>query len=311
MRRRSSDDRDAAAGDGGTHGEEGSFGGGRPDGRGSPPDLGSMREVAALLARHGLAPDKGYGQNFLIDRRALAAVAEAADPPPGAAVLEVGPGLGALTRALAERGAEVLALELDARLLPALRETTDALSSVEVRIGDAMRFDHGEMPTGSYLVSNLPYQIATALLARALESGRYRRIAVLVQREVAERLVARPGDPGFGAYSLFCQHFASARIVRDVSPGCFLPAPKVTSSIVRIDPHPGVGPDPATFALVRDGFRHRRKTLRKNLVGAGHDAAAVSTALGALELDGRVRAEALELETWRKLRAALAAPREP
>lgn len=263
------------------------------------------------MARHGLTPDKGYGQNFLIDRRALAAVVDAADPPPGAAVLEVGPGLGALTHALAARDVHVLALELDARLLPALRETTDALSNVEVRIGDAMRFDHADMPPGSYLVSNLPYQIATALLARALESGRYRRIAVLVQREVAERLVARPGDPGFGAYSLLCQHFASARIVRDVSPGCFLPAPKVTSSIVRIDPHPGVGPDAATFSLVREGFRHRRKTLRKNLVAAGHDAAAVSAALDALELDGRVRAEALDLETWRRLRAALGAPLEP
>ena len=278
---------------------------------GAPPDLGSIREVVALLARHGLAPDKGYGQNFLIDRRALAAVVDAADPPAGATVLEVGPGLGALTRALAERGTNVVALELDARLLPALRETTDAYPNVDVRAADAMRFAHTEMPEGAYLVSNLPYQIATALLAEALSSGRYRRMAVLVQREVAERLVARPGAPGFGAYSLLVQHFAAARIVRDVSPGCFLPAPKVTSSVVRIDPHPGVHPDPATFALIREGFRHRRKTLRKNLVTAGRDAAVVDASLDALGLDRRVRAEALELETWRRLRAALDAPRTP
>jgi len=278
---------------------------------GAPPDLGSIRAVASLLARHGLAPDKGYGQNFLIDRRALAAVVDAADPPPGACVLEVGPGLGALTRALAERGAKVLALELDARLLPALRETTDAYPNVELRIGDAMRFAHAEMPEGAYLVSNLPYQIATALLAEALTSGRYRRMALLVQREVAERIVARPGDPGFGAYSLLCQHFAAARIVRDVSPGCFLPPPKVTSSIVRIDPHPGVRPDTSTFALIREGFRHRRKTLRKNLVTAGHDSAVTSASLDALGLDPRVRAEELQLETWRDLRAALDASRTP
>jgi len=276
---------------------------------GAPPDLGSIREVVALLARHGLAPDKGFGQNFLIDRRALAAVVDAADPPAGAHVLEIGPGLGALTRALAERGANVLALELDTRLLPALRETTDAYPNVEVRAGDAMRFAHAEMPEGAYLVSNLPYQIATAVLAEALSSGRYRRLSVLVQREVAERLVARPGDPGFGAYSLVIQHYAAARIVRDVSPGCFLPAPKVTSSIVRIDPHPDARPDPETFALIREGFRHRRKTLRKNLVTAGRDAAAVSEALDAASLDSRVRAEALDLETWRRLRAALDAPR--
>jgi 16S rRNA (adenine1518-N6/adenine1519-N6)-dimethyltransferase len=272
-----------------------------------PPDLGSAREVRALLARHGLTPDKGFGQNFLIDRRALAAVVDAGDPAPGATVLEVGPGLGALTRALAERGARVLALELDARLLPALRETTDRYPNVEVRQGDAMRFDHAELPQGASLIANLPYQVATALLAEALRSGRYRRIAVLVQREVAERIVARPGAPGFGAFSLLCEHFAESRIVRDVAPGCFLPPPKVTSSIVRIDPRPGVGDDPATFALIRQGFRHRRKTLRKNLVTAGHAASAVTDALAALALDANVRAEALDLASWRRLRERLPA----
>jgi 16S rRNA (adenine1518-N6/adenine1519-N6)-dimethyltransferase len=273
---------------------------------GGAPDLGSAREVRALLARHGLAPDKGFGQNFLIDRRALAAVVEAGDPGPDTTVLEVGPGLGALTRALAERGASVLALELDARLLPALRETTDRYPNVEVRQGDAMRFSHATMPEGSSLIANLPYQIATALLAEALRSGRYRRIAVLVQREVAERIVARPGDAGFGAFSLTCEHFAEARIVRDVAPGCFLPPPKVTSSIVRLDPRPGVEDDPATFALIRQGFRHRRKTLRKNLVAAGYAASTVVGALDRVGLDARVRAEALDLATWRRLRARLA-----
>lgn len=277
------------------------------DGRtGARPDLGSAREVRALLARYGLSPDKGFGQNFLIDRSALAAVVAAGDPPDGATVLEVGPGLGALTGALAERGAHVIALELDARLLPALRETTDRFRRVEVRHGDAMRFDHASLPEGAYLISNLPYQLSTALLAEALRSARYRRIAVLVQREVAERITAGPGDPGFGAFSLLCEHFAEARIVRDVAPGCFLPAPKVTSSIVRLDPRPGVSDDPDTFALIRDGFRHRRKTLRKNLVAAGHDARAVDAAITALGLDLRVRAEVLDLTTWRRLRAALA-----
>jgi 16S rRNA (adenine1518-N6/adenine1519-N6)-dimethyltransferase len=289
-------------------------GGERPDapGAGAPPDLGSARQVRALLARHGLTPDKGLGQNFLIDRRALEAVVAAADPPPGAAVLEVGPGLGALTRALAERGARVLALELDARLLPALRETTDRFPErVEVRRLDALRFDHREMPSGSYLASNLPYQIATALLAEALASGRYRRIGVLVQREVAERIVAGPGDPGFGAFSLICRHFAEARIVRTVGPGCFLPPPKVTSAVVRLEPRPGVAADPATFGLIRAGFRHRRKTLRKNLTAAGLEPERVTVALEELGLDPRVRAEALDLDAWRALRARLPIPPGP
>ena len=277
-------------------------------GPGGPPDLGSVREVRALLARHGLAPDKSFGQNFLVDRRALAAVVDAADPPAGATVLEVGPGLGALTRVLAERGARVLALELDGRLLPALRETTDAFPSVEVRRTDAMRFDHAEMPEGSYLIANLPYQIATALLAEALASRRYRRMAVLVQREVAERIVAGPDHTGFGAFSLMCRHWAEARIVRTVAPGCFLPPPKVTSAIVRLDPRPGVGLDPDTFALIRDGFRHRRKTLRKNLRAAGRDLGAVDAALAGLGLDPRIRAEALDLGQWRELAARLGPP---
>jgi 16S rRNA (adenine1518-N6/adenine1519-N6)-dimethyltransferase len=207
---------------------------------------------------------------------------------------------------LAERGAQVLALELDARLLPALRETTDAFADrVEVRRGDAMRFDHAEMPAGSVLASNLPYQIATALLAEALASGRYRRMGLLVQREVAERIVARPGEPGFGAFSLVCRHYAEARIVRTVAPGCFLPPPKVTSAVVRLDPRPGATPDPRAFALIRAGFRHRRKTLRKNLAAAGLEPATVDEVVRDLGLDPRVRAEALDLATWRALRDRL------
>lgn len=284
-----------------------------PDGGGSDPseparapDLGSVREVRELLARYGLAPDKGLGQNFLVDRRALAAVADTAELPPSAHVLEVGPGLGALTAALAVRARHVLALELDARLLPALRETTEVHANVEVRRSDAMAFDHEEMPEGSFLVSNLPYQIATALLAAALESCRYRRMAILVQREVAQRITAAPGEAGFGAFSLLCAHFALARIVRDVAPGCFLPPPKVVSSIVRLDVREEARPDPRLFALVHEGFRHRRKTLVGNLRSAGHDRDEVVRVLAELGLDPRVRAEVLPLATWRRLRDRLA-----
>lgn len=274
-----------------------------PDG---PPDLGSLREVRALLARHGLAPDRALGQNFLVDRHALEAIADAAELPADATVLEVGPGLGALTAQLATRAGRVVSLELDRRLLPALEETVRHHPNVEVRRADAMRFDHDEMPPGSFLVANLPYQISTALLAAALESGRYRRLVVLVQREVAERVVASPGEPGFGAFSLLCAHWAERRVVRHVAPGAFLPPPKVTSSVVRLDARPGAEADPALFRLIRDGFRHRRKTLRGNLRSAGADAARVEAAFAELGLDPRVRAEALPLATWRRLADRLA-----
>lgn len=270
-----------------------------------PPDLSRLRDVRAVLARHGLSPDKGYGQNFLIDRNALQTMVETADPPAGATVLEVGPGLGVLTAALAARDVTLVALELDGRLVPALRETTDAWPNVDVRLQDAVTFDHATMPQGSILASNLPYNVATHVIADALASGRYARMAVLVQREVAERIVARPGDDGFGAFSLLVEHFAAARIVRDVPPGCFYPAPKVTSSIVRLDPRPNVHPDERTFGWIRLGFRHRRKTLRKNLVAAGVPSHVVDDTLANLGLDGRVRAEALSLATWYRVADAL------
>ncbi len=271
----------------------------------TPPDLGSAGQVRDLLRRHHLTPDKGYGQNFLVDRAALRAVVDAGDPGPDDVVLEVGPGLGALTRALAERAGRVLALELDGRLLPALRETTESLPNVEVRRADAVRFDHAEMPQGALLVSNLPYQVATAVVGAALASGRYRRLAVLVQREVAERMAARPNDPAFGAFSLVCRHWAEVRVVRHVAPGAFLPPPKVASSIVRFDVRSDARDRPELFALIRSGFRHRRKTLRKNLTAAGIDAAAVVRSLDALGRDPMVRAEALELEEWERLATEL------
>ncbi len=274
----------------------------KPNPLADPPDLSSLREVRALLDRHGLRPDKGFGQNFLVDRSALHAIVEAAHLPPNATVLEVGPGLGVLTAALAERSGRVISLELDRRVLPALEETTGAWPHVEVLHQDAVQFDHLAMPEGSYFVSNLPYQVATAILADALASRRYVRLVVLVQREVAERIIARPGESAFGAYSLLIEHYGEARIVRDVAAGCFHPPPNVTSSIVRIDVRPDAEPDEALFTLIRAGFQHRRKTLRKNLVGHGYSASAVDAGLAALGVDPRIRAEVLTLQQWRTLK---------
>lgn len=258
-----------------------------------------------MLGRHGLRADKGFGQNFLVDRRALEAIVAAAEVGPEDTVLEVGPGLGVLTRELADRAGRVLALELDARLLPVLEETLAGRGNVEVRHQDALRFDLQGLPEGSLLVANLPYNVATPILARALESGRFARLTFLVQREVGERLAAAPGDAGFGALSLLVAHFGRARVVRHVAPGAFQPPPDVTSSVVRIDVDPAARPDPELFGLIRDAFRHRRKTLAKNLRMAGHPRDRVEAALAALGVDGRVRAEALPLERFRELRDEL------
>ncbi|MEJ2357737.1 MAG: 16S rRNA (adenine(1518)-N(6)/adenine(1519)-N(6))-dimethyltransferase RsmA [Deinococcales bacterium] len=249
--------------------------GGDASAAGRTRPLTSPSRIAALLERHGLTPDKG------------------------------------LTVELAARARRVVSVELDRRLAPALAETLRSLANVELIQGDAVRFDFSTLPEGSVLVANLPYNVATAVLTRALESGRFTRMAFLVQREVADRLTAEAGSPAFGALTLLVRHFGRARRVRHVPPGAFLPPPKVTSSIVRIDLRPDALPDPALFAFIRTGFAHRRKTLAKNLAMAGYAREAVHGALDRLGLDRRVRAEALDLDAFRALIEHLQAREDP
>lgn len=269
--------------------------------------LTSVRVVRALLERHGLRADKRFGQHFLTDQAVVAAVVAAADVGSRDEVWEVGPGVGVLTRALAERAERVVSIELDGRLLPLLEQTLAGHDNVELRHADALRVDLAEARPGSVLAANLPYNVGTAVLLRALSAGRFRRIGVLVQLEVAERLVARAGERAFGSLSLHVAHYGSARITRRVAAGAFMPPPAVTSAVVAIDLAPDVQSDPRTFALVRRGFAHRRKTLLANLRMAGLSADAVRAALDACGLDPRVRAEALDLATFRRLARSLPA----
>ncbi len=264
-------------------------------------ELTSPRVVRALLTRHGLGADTSLGQHFLVDRATLAAIVAAAGLEPDDEAWEVGPGLGTLTVELAQRARRVVTVELDGRLLPLLAETLAAWPNAEVVHGDALRVDFSQASRGAHFVANLPYQVGTAVLAKVLSCGRFERAVVLVQREVADRLVARAGTAAYGSLSLWVAHHARARIVRTVPPGAFMPPPKVTSAVVVLDVDPAAGPDPATFALVRDGFRHRRKTLVANLRAAGDDPEQVRSALEDLGLDPRTRAEALDLTTFRRL----------
>ncbi len=280
----------------------------------SPPDqrpASARARVKELLERHGLRADKSLGQNFLVDDAALKGIVAAADLAPGDDVLEIGPGLGVLTSALLAAGARLTSIELDGRLLPVLEEafTTEleksGPGSLTLVHGDAMRFDLTALPPRSKLVANLPYNVATPIVARALESGRFSRLVFLVQREVGERICAKPGAPEYGALTLLVAHFGRARIVRSVPPGAFVPPPKVTSAVVRIDTDPGAVPDPQLFALIRKGFAHRRKTLVKNLRLAGVDRDVAEAAVATVAQDPRVRAEELDLPAFVALAAAL------
>lgn len=264
--------------------------------------------MRALLTRYGLRADKGFGQNFLVDEAALRAIVAAAGIDASSTVLEVGPGLGVLTRELAARAGQVVSVELDQRLLPVLGETLAGLSNLTLIRGDGLTFDLTTLPENSLFVANLPYNVGTPILIRALESGRFSRLVCLLQREVAQRLSAAPGTSAYGALSVITAHFGRARSVREVKPSAFLPPPEVTSSVVQLEVTPGKKAEPTLFRLIHQSFAHRRKTLKKNLLLAGYPAETVVPALQKLGFDPLVRAERLSVEAFYALQGALEPP---
>lgn len=240
-------------------------------------DLCDIREIKALLARHGFHFSKSMGQNFLIAGWVPQDIADAAGLDKSCAVLEIGPGIGPLTRQLSLRAGKVAAVELDASLLPILRETLADCPNTEVVPGDIMKLDIGSIISDKFsnftvkACANLPYNITTPVLTKLLESGCFQSITVMIQREVARRICAAPGDPDCGAFSLFCQYHARCELLFEVPPGCFLPAPKVTSAVVRLTPYiapPVAGDKDAVFAVVKAAFAQRRKTLLNALSAA-------------------------------------------
>ena len=240
-------------------------------------DLCDIREINALLARHGFHFSKSMGQNFLIAGWVPRDIADAASLDESCAVLEIGPGIGPLTRQLSLRAGKVAAVELDAALLPILKETLADCSNVEVIPGDVMKLDIAAIVSDRFngftpkACANLPYNITTPVLTRLLEAKCFQSVTVMVQREVARRICAAPGSPDCGAFSLFCQYHAQCELLFEVPPDCFLPAPKVTSAVVRLIPYaapPVSGGRDAIFAVVKAAFAQRRKTLLNALSAA-------------------------------------------
>lgn len=264
--------------------------------------------VHALLDEHGLHPKRSLGQNFLADPNTARRVVALADVPRGAPVLEIGPGLGSLTLALLDAGHDVVALELDQRLAEVLRGVlaeSNVHHRVRVEHGDACVVDLdallGPAPRPQACVSNLPYNVAVPVVMRLLEEApAMERILVMVQREVGERLAARPGERAYGAVSVKVAYFAEARVVGSVPPTVFVPRPKVDSALVRLqrraEPPVTVPSADDLFTLVRAGFGQRRKMLRRALVPLlGDDTRAVLAAAG---VEPTARAEALGLDQW-------------
>ena len=264
-----------------------------------------------LLLEYGLEPHKGLGQNFLLDRGALSRIVAAADVQPGDRVLEIGPGLGILTRALAEAGASVVAVELDRGLVELLHEQLAGLEQARIVHQDILKADIGQlMGDAPYkVVANLPYNITSAALRHALEAKpRPSLLVVMVQKEVAQRIVAAPGEMSLLAISV--QFYGRPRIVAHVPAGAFYPRPKVDSAILRIETFPALDiPEdaiPRFFALARAGFAQRRKQLRNTLSkGLGLSTDVVEEGLRRCDIDPRRRAETLSLIEWKRLLQAL------
>ena len=257
------------------------------------------------MRRHNISPDRAFGQNFLIDETAMRSIISAAKIENSDTVLEIGPGLGVLTKNLAAQAKGVIAIEADSRLLPALEETIKGAKNVEVILKDALKFDLNNLPPYSCFVSNLPYNVANPILRRVLSSGKFKMAVILIQSEVADRLLAKPGTKTYGALTIFCRYYARIRKVRDVSPGCFFPKPKVRSTILRFDMHEGITPAPDLFMLVRQSFKHRRKTLMGNLIKAGYARTTLTKALQESKTNKLSRAEELSLAEFQALYEAL------
>lgn len=265
----------------------------------------SRSDVAAQLEAAGLSPKRSRGQNFVVDPNTVRRVVRLAGIGPGDRVLEIGAGLGSLTLALAETGATVTAVEIDHDLVPLLERNTAHLANVRVVEADAMSADWDSL-LGEHrdwtLVANLPYNVATPLIADLLDGEpRIARMTVMTQREVAERLVARPGDDAYGALSVKIAFWAEAEIVGLVPASVFVPRPKVESALVSIVRRPvpldGDVDPPALFALVRAGFAKRRKMLRGALAGTVD-----ATTFAGAGIDPTARAEELSVADWIRLR---------
>jgi 16S rRNA (adenine1518-N6/adenine1519-N6)-dimethyltransferase len=271
-------------------------------------DLPPLREV---IARHGLSAKKQLGQNFLLDLNLTARIARTAGDLTHSTVIEVGPGPGGLTRALLAEGARrVIAIERDERAIPALEEIAVAYPGrLNIIAGDAMTTDYAALADGpTRIVANLPYNIGTELLVGWLTAEPwppfYASLTLMFQREVAERIVARPGDDAYGRLAVLAGWRSEARIAFNVARSAFTPPPNVTSAVVHLVPRPV---DPAVpvrklEAVTRAAFGQRRKMVRQSLKATG---APVDTLLAAAGLKGDERAEVLPIEAFLKMAKAL------
>ncbi len=271
-----------------------------------------------LLAQHGFHFSKAKGQNFLIAPWVPQSIAEDAGVDETAGVLEIGPGIGPLTQQLCLRAKKVCAIELDERLEPILEKTVGEFENLEIIWNDVLKLDLPALVAGEFAglrpmaCANLPYYITSPILTALLEAECFESVTVMVQKEVAQRIAAKPGAADYGAFTVFCQYYAEPKLLFDVPPHCFMPAPKVTSAVIQLKVRKerpwDIEDDKLFFRVVRSSFAMRRKKLSNGLASGfpelGKEGAA--EVIAAAGLDANVRGETLGIPEFARIAKEIA-----
>jgi 16S rRNA (adenine1518-N6/adenine1519-N6)-dimethyltransferase len=291
--------------------------------------IGAAGRTRDILNRYGIAAKKSLGQNFLVDRNILRRIVQAAELAPDHGVLEIGPGIGALTEELAQSAGKVVAVEIDRRLIPVLNEVLQPYPNAVVVQGDILKLDLTQLWSTWFadcaqvnIAANLPYYITTPIIMRLLENGvRFRHMVVMIQKEVAERIAAPPGGKAYGSLSVAVRYYCEFRTIAAVPPTVFIPPPKVESAVIRLtrreQPAVRVNDERLFFAVVQAAFAQRRKTLANNLMHryGKERKAAILDALERAGIDPARRGETLAIEEFARLAdeigAALARDAQP
>ena len=281
-------------------------------------ELTNIGVIKDLFERHGFSFTKSLGQNFLVNPAVCPKIAELGGAKAGVCALEIGTGVGVLTKELAERCEKVIAVEIDTSLKPILEETLADYDNVEIVFADVMETDLAallaEKAPGMEVVvcANLPYYITTPVLAALLESRAFEAVTVMVQKEVAQRICSAPGRGEYGAFSVFCQYYAEPELLFDVPASCFIPQPKVTSAVLKLtmrkEPVCEIRDEGMFFKVVRAAFAQRRKTLLNALASgfSQFDKQTLADVIAACGFAPTVRGERLDIPGFAAIANALA-----
>ena len=282
-------------------------------------ELSNFKNTQEIIKKHNFSIQKKYGQNFLIDEHVLNKIIAAAELTEDDYVIEIGPGIGTMTERMAPECKHVTAIEIDKELIPILSETLSGFDNVDIINEDVLKVDLNKLIAERNdnkpvkVVANLPYYITTPIIMSLLENKiPIDTITVMVQKEVADRMMVGPGTKDYGALSLAVQYYAKPYIVANVPMNCFIPRPNVASAVIRLtchkEPPVTVKDEKLMFNLIRASFNQRRKTLINgisNFSGLSYAKEQLAMALNSIGLSENIRGEALDLEKFAKLSDAL------